>query len=119
MTESEVYKLLKNDSGVNAIVGGRVYPLVAPQNAVKPFIVYRVVSGIKIQCMGGEIFKGDYRIQLDCYGITYQSVKSVGQAVKSSLIGFMNSNNIDMLDDYEDEAQLFKQIIDFKITDKD
>ncbi len=119
MTEGEVFKLLKNDTSVNALVSGRVYPLVAPQNVQKPFIVYRVVSGLKIQCMGGEICIGDYRMQLDCYGLTYSSVKSIGQAVKSCLVGFMSSNSIDMMDEYDDEAQLFKQIIDFKIKDKD
>ena len=119
MTEVDVYALLKNNAGVKALVNERVYPLVAPQNAQKPFIVYRVISGLKIQCMGGEIFRGDYRMQLDCYGLTYSSVKSIGQAVKSCLVGFMSSSDIDMMDDYDDEAQLFKQIIDFKIKDKD
>jgi len=119
MTEQEVFKLLKNDAGVNALVSGRVYPIVAPQNVAKPFMTYQVITGIKIQCMGGEIYKGDYRMQLNCYGLTYSNVKAIGQAVKSSLVGFMNSYDIDMMDDYDDETQLFKQIIDFKITDKD
>ena len=119
MTEAQVYNLLKNDSGVKALVNERVYPLVAPQNVLKPYITYRVINGLKIQCLGGQIFQGDYRMQLDCYSKTYSNVKAISQAVKSCLIGFMDSHNINIMDDYEDETQLFKQIIDFKIKDKD
>ena len=119
MTEAQVYNLLKNDSGVKALINERVYPLVAQQNVTKPYITYRVINGLKIQCLGGQIYQGDYRMQLDCYALTYPNVKAISQAVKNCLIGFMASNNINIIDDYDDETRLFKQIIDFKIKDKD
>lgn len=119
MTETQVYKLLQNDATLKTLISGRVYPLVAPQNTISPYITYRVVTGLKIQCLGGQIFQGDYRMQLDCYSKTYSNVKAISQAVKSCLIGFMDSHNINIMDDYEDETQLFKQIIDFKIKDKE
>lgn len=119
MTEAEVYNLLKNDAGVNALVGGRIYPLVAPQNVVRPYMTYRVISGLKIQCMGGEIYQGDYRFQIDVWSETYSSAKATSTAVKSALVGFMDSNSISIEDDYEDETELFRQIIDFKIKDKE
>lgn len=119
MTEVQVYNLLKNDSGVKALINERVYPLVAPQNVIKPYITYRVINGLKIQCLGGQIFQGDYRMQLDCFGTSYASVKSISQAVKNCLIGFMTSNNINIIDDYDDETRLFRQIIDFKIKNKE
>lgn len=119
MTEIQVYELLKNDTGVKALINARVYPLVAPQNVQKPYIVYRVISGLKIQCLGGSIFQGDYRMQLDCFGTSYASVKAISQAVKNCLVGFLDSHNINIIDDYDDETQLFKQIIDFKIKDKE
>ncbi len=119
MTEMQVYELLKNDTGVKALINARVYPLVAPQNTAKPYITYRVVAGLKIQTMKGDIFQGSYRMQLDCYGTSYASVKAISQAVKSCLVGFMASNSINIMDDYEDETGLFKQIIDFKILNKD
>lgn len=117
MTESEVYLLLKNTATIKALVNERVYPLVAPQNVVKPYITYRVVTGLKLQCMGGQIYQGDYRMQIDCFSLTYANVKAISEAVKNALVGFMDSMNISIIDDYEDESQLFKQIIDFKIKD--
>lgn len=117
MTESEVYLLLKNNATLKTLVNERVYPLVAPQNVVKPYITYRVVTGLKLQCMGGQIYQGDYRMQLDCFSLTYSNVKAISEAVKNALIGFMDSNSINIIDDYEDQTALFKQIIDFKIKD--
>lgn len=117
MTESDVYSLLKNNSGVNALISGRIYPMVAPQNVAKPYMTYQVVSGLKIQCIGGEIYQGNFRFQIDVWGLTYSNVKAVSEAVKSALVGFKASNNIDITDDYESETQLFRQIIDFRIKD--
>lgn len=117
MTESEVYLLLKNTATIKALVNERVYPLVAPQNVVKPYITYRVITGLKLQCLGGQIYQGDYRMQIDCFSPTYSNVKAISEAVKNALVGFMDSMNISIIDDYDDESQLFKQIIDFKIKD--
>lgn len=119
MTEMQVYELLKNDIGIKALINARVYPLVAPQNVQKPYITYRVVTGLKIQCLGGQIFQGDYRMQLDCFGASYANVKAISKAVESCLVGFLSSNNINIMDDFEEETKLFKQIIEFKIKNKD
>jgi len=115
MTESEVYLLLKNTATIKALINERVYPLIAPQNVVKPYITYRVVSKINLQCIGGQIYQGAYRMQLDCFSLTYSNVKAISEAVKNALVGFMDSNSINIMDDYEDETKLFKQIIDFKL----
>ena len=119
MTESEVYQLLKTNVAIKALISERVYPLVAPQNVVKPYITYRIVSRYEYQCMGGQIYRGDYRMQVDCFSLTYSNMKAIKEAVKNALIGFMSSDNISFMDDYEDETALFRQIIDFKIKDKD
>ena len=117
MTESQVYQLLKTNTAIKDLINERVYPMVAPQNVAKPYITYRVVSGIKLQCIGGEIYQGDYRMQLDCFSLTYSNVKAISKAVENALVGFMDSNNISIIDDYENETALFRQIIDFKIKD--
>lgn len=119
MTEKKVYELLKNDTGVKALIDGRVYHLVAPQNVQKPYMIYRVITGLKIQCLGGQIFQGDYRMQLDCYSTISSNVGAISKAVESCLEGFLSSNSINIMDDYEDETKLFKKIIDFKIKNKD
>lgn len=115
MTEMEVYNLLKNDATLTTLVNGRIYPMVAPQNVAKPYITYMVVSGLRLQCLGGEIYQGSYRMQMDCFSTTYGNAKAISEAVKNCLVGFMDSNNIDIRDGYDNETQLFRQLIDFNI----
>lgn len=117
MTESDVYQLLKSNVAIKALINERVYPMVASQNVVKPYLTYQVISGLKLQCMGGQIYQGDYRMQIDCFSLTYSNVKAISEAVKNALVGFMDSNNISIIDDYENETALFRQIIDFKLKD--
>lgn len=119
MTEIQVYQLLKNNTAIKALINERVYPMVAPQNVVKPYLTYQVISKINLQCMGGKIYRGNYRMQIDCFSLTYSNVKAISEAVKNALIGFMTSSDINIIDDYEDETKLFRQIIDFKINNKD
>ena len=115
MTENDVYQLLKSNVAIKALINERVYPMVAPQNVVKPYLTYRVISGLKLQCMGGQIYQGDYRMQIDCFSLTYSNVKAISEAVKNALIGFMTSSDINIIDEYEDETKLIRQIIDFKL----
>jgi hypothetical protein len=115
MTEIQVFNLLKNNATLNTLINGRIFPLVAPQNVVKPYMTYRVISGLRLQCMSGAIYQGNFRFQIDVWGLTYSNVKAISEAVKNCLVGFMDSNNINIMDDYENETQLFRQIIDFKI----
>ena len=117
MTESDVYQLLKSNVAIKALINERVYPLVAPQNVAKPYITYQVVTGLKLKCMGGKIYQGDYRMQLDCFSLTYSNVKAISKAVENALEGFMSSDDINIMDDYENETALFRQIIDFKLKD--
>lgn len=119
MTESDLVAHLKADTTLNTLVNGRIYPLIAPQNVARPYITYQVVAGRRLQCLKGNIYQGDFRFQIDVWGLTYSSVKAISEAVKNCLVGFLDSNNINIMDGHESETQLFRQIIDFKIKNKD
>ena len=115
MTESEVYQLLKTNTAIKALINERVYPMVAPQNVVKPYITYQVINGNNNQCVSGGIYQKDIRFQIDCWSLKYSEVKAIKEAVVNSLVGFKASNNINVMDGYESETLLYRQIIDFKL----
>jgi len=113
--ESDLYTRLKDDSGVSALVGTRIYPLMAPQNVINPYITYQVINDNSNQCIGGSVYQNDTRFQIDCWSTKYSEVKAIKEAVLSSLIGFKSSNSINNMDDYESDTKLYRQIIDFKL----
>jgi len=113
--ESDLVTQLKNDSGVSALVGTRIYPLKAPQNVTNPYIVYQVIKDNSKQCIGGSTYQNDVRFQIDCWSTKYSEVKAIKEAVLSSIEGFKSSYNISVMDDCEPETKLYRQIIDFKL----
>lgn len=115
MIEADLVAHLKADTTLSTLLGGRIYPLTAPQNVVKPYITYQVVANIGEQCFSGGIYQQDIRFQIDCWSLTYSNVKAIKEAVINRLIGFKSSNNINVIDDYEPDTLLYRQIIDFKL----
>lgn len=115
MIEIDLVAHLKADATLTNLVNGRIYPLTALQNVVKPYITYQVISGNSNQCISGGIYQKNIRFQIDCWSLSYSNVKAISEAVIKSLVGFKSSNNINVMDGYESETLLYRQIIDFNL----
>ena len=115
MIEADLVAHLKADATLTALIGTRIYPLTAPQNVVKPYATYRVIGNKGNQCLQGGVYQKDKRFQIDCWSLTYSNVKAISEAVVNSLVGFKASNNINVMDGYESETLLYRQIIDFNL----
>lgn len=114
--ESELYLHLKNDTGLNTLVSGRVYPNQKPQNGQVPYLVYFIVSDNDKQCIGGSAYQQDIRVQIDCYSTSYSNVKAIKDATKNALYSFGKPlNSLSNRDIYENDTELYRQLIDFKI----
>lgn len=115
MIEAELYNHLKNDVALSALVGTRIYPLVAPQDVLKPYLIYNEILGNDKQCIDGGIYQTDTRFQIDCWSLKYSEIKQLKDLVKDAIIGFKSSNSITTFGDYEEDTQLYREIIDFKL----
>ncbi len=113
--ETDLVSHLKSKTEITDLVGRRIYPMLAPQNVINPYMTYQVVSDDSNQCMGGEVYQNDTRFQIDCWSTKYSEVKAIKEAVENALIGFKSSNSISNMDDYESETQLYRQLIDFRL----
>jgi len=71
-----------------ALVGGRIYPSVLPQNPTYPAITYFRVSGPRLYDHGGASGMAEARIQFDCWASTYSAVKAVAAALRVALSGY-------------------------------
>jgi hypothetical protein len=110
------------------LVSGRVYPLVIPQSATLPCITYQRISTPRQYSLGGTDTVANPRIQIDCWGSTYSSVKAVAEQVLTALnqrMGQIGSGAqaFDVLvsladneaDSYEPETGRYRVRIDFRI----
>lgn len=68
--------------------GSRVYPVRLPQASPMPAIVVTTISNIPVYSDDGESGLSSGRVQVDCWGDTYSSAKTVARAVKASLSAY-------------------------------
>ena len=91
LIEEAIYSRLTNDAGVFALCGLRVYPQVIPQDAAYPAIEYERLTGEHIRSLAGSSQAANPRYQFHCWGSTRNSAKSVGEALRNCLDGYVGT----------------------------
>ena len=103
-------------SALSSVVGGRVYPNIAPNNVPKPYVVYARVSSSPENTLGDGSPIDNTRLQVDCYDNTYAQAVALAEAVKAA---FKASAITHLLlqeqDQFESDALLHRVILDFSL----
>lgn len=82
---------LKATAGVTAIVGAKVYPMLAPQSVDLPYIVYEKTLDAPVNNANGTGSTSQKRYAIYCYATTYAGAQALGAAVQSALSGWVDS----------------------------
>lgn len=90
MEEALIAKLLA-DGGVAALVGNRVFPVSRPQASALPALTLATMSNVPVYTDQGEAGIAEARVQIDCWGADYGSVKLTARAVKAALSAFFGT----------------------------
>jgi len=81
----KLYGILKNDSGVAAIVSDRIHVEFAAEDAL-PYVTFFIVSDNNVQGLGARSDRqGPIRVQIDCYSNSLSEVHALAGAVKSAM----------------------------------
>jgi len=127
--EEAVYTHLKTDANVAALVGTRIYPLVAPQDAAYPLLVYQRISTPRVRSHSGPSGLAYPRIQITCAADQYDVTRSLANTVRASMDGFKGllGSLVDVgavfaeneIDEYEDQSKAFTIRLDMVIWHKE
>jgi hypothetical protein len=118
----KVYAALANNSGVAALVSTRIHPAILPQTPTYPAISYLRVSNTGQQ---GSTKLRETRYQINCWGATYAAAQSLAVAVKTAFEEYVEAATtpriemtlvVNELDDYDDQADIFRVIVDVLMT---
>lgn len=114
--------LLRNqlvaDSGVAALVVGRIYPLQLPQTPTYPAISYQRISNTG---QNGSTTLRESRWQINCWAATYAGAVSLAEAAKSAMEehsdttetpGIKFSRVVNEIDDFDPETEAYRVILD-------
>ncbi|NOX15962.1 MAG: DUF3168 domain-containing protein [Epsilonproteobacteria bacterium] len=107
MIEKDLYIALKT-------VCDRVYPIKMPEDAIYPTITYMVIYDGQDQATNGNLMSRSVRFQVDVWASSYSEAKTLKDAIVNEVIG-LKGGSISAQDLYEDQLELFRELIDFKI----
>ncbi len=80
-----IYSHLSGTSDLSALVGTKIYPVVAPQNVNLPFVTYQMISGVRIHAMIKDPGLTRPRFQLTSWSTSYATVQAVAKQVRLAL----------------------------------
>jgi len=128
-----IFKILKDNSDVNALVGTRIYPMVARQGTDFPFIIYDVLSDDPTDYKEGVSSLDTTSIMVSVYSETYSQAADLAKKVRTALdrqsgtidgikvqsIKYDGYNDFFDLDSFDNSATnargVFRKALDFDV----
>lgn len=103
---------LVTNTAAAALVGARIYPVLAPSSATLPFAVYRRSSIQRQQTLAGPLGLPTVNMEVQIYSTTYESAREVADAFRAALDGYGGSlNNVEVQNaSLEQESDDFVQL---------
>jgi type III secretory pathway lipoprotein EscJ len=80
-----VYNILSNNAALTAVVSTRINPLRIPQESAFPAISYQLISVIPHPSKSGSSKSDFARVQINSFGLTYQSAVQVADLVRNAM----------------------------------
>lgn len=101
---------------LSPLVGGRVYPLTAPNTTTKPFITYQQVGGRSVAFLeSGVVGKRNARVQINCWSDEFQEVANLARAVSDLLMVNHAYPLGEPIHEYADGVKLYGTTHDFSV----
>lgn len=100
--------------------GGKVYPMVAPDQTRAPFITYQRISWVSEDVLdGSNVDLVNTRLQIDIFAPTYLKAASISEKVETLMMGgFAQIVSIQSQETYEAAVDLYRVIAEYSIWHK-
>jgi hypothetical protein len=115
--EDRFYLALAEDAAVAALVGSRIFRVVAPQGTAYPLVVFRGSGGSDQHTLAGVSSLRNTRVEVEIIGETYASVKDLQTKVEAALVAsdVLGASPHEPVGDYDDTLGMFFVAQDFSI----
>ncbi|MGY2133652.1 tail completion protein gp17 [Hymenobacter sp. HD11105] len=108
-----IFKLLKENAAVAALVAQRIQPLRLAQGLARPAIIYQQISCVPGRCDGYDRL----RYQLTLYASSYEVLTQLARAVRRALHGYEEGEiyiEFDQeIDGFDNPADLYSRHHDY------
>lgn len=116
--EIVLLRTLREDAGLSALVGNKVFALVIPQGTKLPCITFQRIGGMPANTLSGHSGLEEIDLQIDVWARDYDEAKAIAKAVRSAMPPSgprFSAHLIEDQDLYEDGTNYFRVSMEFKV----
>ena len=122
-----IYNILRNDSGVEALVVDRIYPNVTKTRTAFPFIIYDVSADSPGDTKDGVSTLDSVSVMVSGYSKTYTQASDLAAAIRTALDRVSGTYNTivvqsiqfqgydDLFDDDSGDEGIYRKALNFKV----
>ena len=124
LIEEALYTRATTFTALQTLIGGRFYPLLAPDKPTKPYVVYQRISGARTESHDGSSGLANPRFQFSSWSEDFLEVIKVADQIRLAFHGYratvqgVRLDTILFLGDlhhFENDTRLFRVISDFQV----
>ena len=116
--EIVLLRTLREDAGLSALVGNKVFALVIPQGTKLPCITFQRIGGMPANTLSGHSGLEEIDLQIDVWARDYDEAKAIAKAVRAAMPPSgprFSAHLIEHQDLYEDGTNYFRVNMEFKV----
>ena len=116
--EIVLLRTLREDAGVSALVGNKVFALVIPQGTKLPCITFQRIVGSPANTLAGASGLEEIDLQIDVWAKNYGEAKAIAKAVRAAMPPngeVFGAHLIEDQDLYEDGTNYFRVSMEYKV----
>ena len=116
--EIVLLRTLREDAGLSALVGNKVFALVIPQGTKLPCITFQRIGGMPANTLSGASGLEEIDLQIDVWARDYGEAKATAKAVRAAMPPSgprFSAHLIEDQDLYEDGTNYFRVSMEFKV----
>jgi len=116
--EIVLLRTLREDAGLSALVGNKVFALVIPQGTKLPCITFQRIGGMPANTLSGHSGLEEIDLQIDVWARDYDEAKAIAKAVRAAMPPsgpWFSAHLIEDQDLYEDGTNYFRVNMEFKV----
>ena len=116
--EIVLLRTLREDAGLSALVGNKVFALVIPQGTKLPCITFQRIGGMPANTLSGHSGLEEIDLQIDVWARDYDEAKAIAKAVRSAMPPSGPQFSAHLIEDqdlYEDGTNYLRVSMEFKV----
>ena len=116
--ETALLRTLREDAGLSALVGNKVFPRAIPAGNYLPGVTFQRLGGRPANTLSGASGLEEIDLQIDVWARDYDEAKAIAKAVRAAMPSSgprFSAHLIEDQDLYEDGTNYFRVSMEFKV----